>query len=99
MFSPSKWKHKWSQLDTITVSGKSCTHLCGYQKLSGHAVCAEDTKSNTMPRSDWSLTRTGAGRGADVRLISQSSYSWWMDSKYSWYGDTHTNTQVNKFTE
>lgn len=29
-----------------------------------------------------SLTKTGAGRGKEVCLISQSSWSWWIESKY-----------------
>ena len=36
------------------------------------------------------LTRTGAGTLNEVCLINQSSYSWWMDSRYSFIYTTET---------
>lgn len=39
--------------------------------------------SHTHKQKVW-LTNTGAGGTECVRFTSQSSYSWWMDSRYSW---------------
>lgn len=64
------------------------SYQCGYLNLPGNVICAvciTFTQNNDMLRCGWSPTRTGAGIGKDVHLMSQSSYSWWMDSRYSWW--------------
>lgn len=58
------------------------------------SVCRTCTQSKDVPRCEWSPTRTGAVRGEDVRLMSQSSYSWWMDSRYSWWTHRHPIHQM-----
>lgn len=55
-------------------------------------------QSKILTGCEWLLTRTGAGRREEVRLMSQSSYSWWMESRYSWWteGQVHVHTHTNR---